>query len=523
MMSGDSQLAKTIPQSSSKVSTSSPPQSAPFSASAPSACWPFLYSVVVIVCVSALSISVAFFILHIGGYELRHRSSGHSVPLNSLPEARVLKAVGLNFLLGSLEHFSVNASNSTLADSDKTVTDTLPLLATESDSTEVKQEENSVAAPASFVKREVTFMNNLRHDSVQMFWVSHDKTEVLMFTFKPQEMKEWNTYDDHVFVFRHLNNSFIRSIVISGSISLHHVVPDDSALFHEEYETKNGRKWLNVYPRGPVVHHMHSPGEIGSRFTIRTTSPFMHALPPAGLPSDPSARAAVGLQPDGTPAGELELTVETLAKDPRIFLVENFLSDFEAEHIVELAKNSGGLKRSSVSMEGTIDSARTSRSVFLDYDKNPFMANIFRRGFQLMGVQGGPSNYTVIGEHLQVIHYALQQEYSPHHDWFGPKLEIYRNSAVVQKGYNRLATLFLYLNDVESGGETVFPQKDGVSIPDACTHPQGFKVKPKRGRAIIFYSMLPDGNLDDNSLHGGCPVVAGEKWAANWWFWDPLR
>jgi len=35
--------------------------------------------------------------------------------------------------------------------------------------------------------------------------------------------------------------------------------------------------------------------------------------------------------------------------------------------------------------------------------------------------------------------------------------------------------------------------------------------------------MLEDGNLDDLSLHGGCPVKAGIKWAANWWFWDPRR
>lgn len=27
--------------------------------------------------------------------------------------------------------------------------------------------------------------------------------------------------------------------------------------------------------------------------------------------------------------------------------------------------------------------------------------------------------------------------------------------------------------------------------------------------------MLPDGNLDELSLHSGCPVVSGEKYAAN--------
>ena len=56
---------------------------------------------------------------------------------------------------------------------------------------------------------------------------------------------------------------------------------------------------------------------------------------------------------------------------------------------------------------------------------------------------------------------------------------------------------------------------------EACE--KGFRVKPKKGTAILFYSMLSDGNLDEKSLHSGCPVKEGEKWAANWWFYDPFR
>jgi len=267
-----------------------------------------------------------------------------------------------------------------------------------------------------------------------------------------------------------------------------------------------------------VVHNIHTPGVIGSTFSVRTTSPFMNELPP------PLSAAAPGqLQPDGTLAGEQEITVQTLAADPRIFLVERFLSDFECDHLIALTIKSGQLKRSGVTTEGTVHEARTSSSTFLDYDRTPFMANLYRRGFQLMGVAGGPENYTTLGENFQVLHYALTQEYAPHHDYFDPNLEIYKSNANVQRGRNRMATLFLYLNDVEAGGETVFPRKDNRYIPDACDNSEGFKVKPKRGRAVIFYSMFPDGNLDENSLHGGCPVRAGEKWAANWWFWDPTR
>ena len=34
-------------------------------------------------------------------------------------------------------------------------------------------------------------------------------------------------------------------------------------------------------------------------------------------------------------------------------------------------------------------------------------------------------------------------------------------------------------------------------------------VLPRKGSAILFYSQLPNGVLDDQSLHGGCPVLQG--------------
>ena len=36
-------------------------------------------------------------------------------------------------------------------------------------------------------------------------------------------------------------------------------------------------------------------------------------------------------------------------------------------------------------------------------------------------------------------------------------------------------------------------------------------------------SQLPDGRTDPRSEHGGCPVLAGTKWAANVWVWNGPR
>ena len=50
-----------------------------------------------------------------------------------------------------------------------------------------------------------------------------------------------------------------------------------------------------------------------------------------------------------------------------------------------------------------------------------------------------------------------------------------------------------------------------------------FSVRPTAGRAVLFYSQLPNGEPDPMALHGGCPVLEGDKWAANLWVWNTPR
>ena len=75
-----------------------------------------------------------------------------------------------------------------------------------------------------------------------------------------------------------------------------------------------------------------------------------------------------------------------------------------------------------------------------------------------------------------------------------------------------------YMNEVEDGGETFFPRSGGLSGPldflcEGDAGMQGMKVTPSKGKAVLFYSLRPDGAIDPFSLHGSCPVEAGgEKW-----------
>lgn len=44
------------------------------------------------------------------------------------------------------------------------------------------------------------------------------------------------------------------------------------------------------------------------------------------------------------------------------------------------------------------------------------------------------------------------------------------------------------------------------------TLPAPLAAKAKKGDALLFFSLKPDGKLDAASLHTGCPVVKGVKW-----------
>ncbi|KAJ0092983.1 hypothetical protein Patl1_25524 [Pistacia atlantica] len=46
---------------------------------------------------------------------------------------------------------------------------------------------------------------------------------------------------------------------------------------------------------------------------------------------------------------------------------------------------------------------------------------------------------------------------------------------------------------------------------------RGIAVKPRKGDALLFFSLYPTAVPDTNSLHGGCPVIEGEKWSATKW------
>jgi prolyl 4-hydroxylase len=59
-------------------------------------------------------------------------------------------------------------------------------------------------------------------------------------------------------------------------------------------------------------------------------------------------------------------------------------------------------------------------------------------------------------------------------------------------------------------------QHAGDAAYSQCAQ-EGVAVRPRKGDALFFYSLTPNGEVDPKSLHAGCPVVRGDKWSATKW------
>ncbi|KAI4316989.1 hypothetical protein L6164_024906 [Bauhinia variegata] len=203
---------------------------------------------------------------------------------------------------------------------------------------------------------------------------------------------------------------------------------------------------------------------------------------------------------------------QVLSWEPRAFIYHNFLSKEECEYLISLAKPY--MVKSTVVDSKTGQSkdsrVRTSSGMFLRRGRDKIIRDIEKRiaDFTFIPVENG--------EGLQILHYEVGQKYEPHYDYFLDEFN-------TKNGGQRIATLLMYLSDVEEGGETVFPAAkiSFSSVPwwnelSECGR-KGLSVKPKMGDALLFWSVRPDSTLDPSSLHGGCPVIRGNKWSSTKW------
>jgi prolyl 4-hydroxylase len=221
-------------------------------------------------------------------------------------------------------------------------------------------------------------------------------------------------------------------------------------------------------------------------------------LPLAMAPPAPGRLHCVAADPARCEVRLPDRTVRVVARlnPPTVVLLADVLSDEECEALIAAARPR--LARSLTVQTATggeeRNPDRTSDGMFFNRGESPLVQRIEARIAALL-------NWPVEnGEGMQVLHYRPGAEYKPHYDYFDPAEP--GTPTLLRRGGQRVGTLIMYLNNPISGGGTIFP--------DA-----GLEVLPQRGHAVFFSYDRP--SPATRTLHGGAPVVEGDKWIATKW------
>lgn len=304
--------------------------------------------------------------------------------------------------------------------------------------------------------------------------------------------------------------------------------------FNQQYLNFTGRSYLANYLRKPPIHHMWRADYFEQEHWVTTRETHFVKLPPDELLSKITMSGSSRVLKDHEPRllqeyrdtenTVMNMTLKVLSCAPRLFKIENFLSQVEIDHILKIA-HASDLKLSRIGDVGvgskSVQDVRTSFNSWVVRETSPIIDAIYRRAADLMRIDESllrhrsPEEHpelksrSSLAEKLQLVHYDVAQQYTAHHDFSYSPIQDQNQGA-------RFATLLLYLNKPELGGETSFPR-----WVNAETFRE-VRVKPVIGDAALFYSTLPDGNHDDFSQHAALPLLKGEKWLINMWVWNPV-
>jgi len=247
---------------------------------------------------------------------------------------------------------------------------------------------------------------------------------------------------------------------------------------------------------------------------------FCHLIDPKNrCKRHPDAQPAIG--PGGVDAMFNRIINEfqhykpqVISRDPWLVVLDDVFTEEECKGLIKYggrtfqrSKDAGKMTGDEAQFEGIVSDARTSYTNWCVGNcwKKPVVQSIARKA----------ENITMIprqnSEFFQVLRYNVGQYYVRHHDYIFGHLDLPIGP--------RLYTFYIYLNDVEEGGETKFHDING-----------GVVVKPKRGRVAIWPSVTNDdpSKKEMRTDHEAMKVKKGVKYGANLWlhqynFHDPYK
>jgi len=191
-----------------------------------------------------------------------------------------------------------------------------------------------------------------------------------------------------------------------------------------------------------------------------------------------------------------------LSERPMLSLFEGFASPAECRWVIDrmAARLAPAMIWDPETGLGKVDPQRSGSAVELRLSEMDVVIALLRARI---------TSATRLPEHIfevpQVMHYAVGQEFVPHHDFLDPRQP--GPAADIARRGQRMGTFLINLNDDFEGGETAFPEA-------------GIAHRGKTGDALFFANVTPDGRPDPLTLHAGQPPTKGEKWIFSQWIRD---
>lgn len=241
-------------------------------------------------------------------------------------------------------------------------------------------------------------------------------------------------------------------------------------------------------------------------------------------------------------------TVELLSIDPLVMYINGFLKNEEVDYLLDLTYGSLFSTRA-IHHQKTLTCFYRHRkddfgpSVVYNKDLQSVLDRRYRTSQSAM-----VSRRDVVGECLaqrmksllgnfqreetepiQVVKYEGGERFRVHMDWFDKPMNKTYNPDRPYRNYNRLGSIFAYLDDNCTGGETYFPELIGVSAAadgdkfSRAEDGRGLLIKPRRGNAVFWNNLLANGSGNPMVAHASLPIKSGRKVGINlfsYYFFD---
>ena len=209
--------------------------------------------------------------------------------------------------------------------------------------------------------------------------------------------------------------------------------------------------------------------------------------------ADPAILAAIGTEV--RERVQAHPKIEAIGGDKAdLFLLPKLLSRRQCRKLIAIIDSR--IQPSVLFSETVAPKGRTSSTHFFSQDL-PETRALAAKISEITGI--GPHH----AEPLQGQRYRVGEEYRHHRDHFRidkPHWQIER-----RRGGQRTWAAMVYLNAVEEGGETDFPELD-------------LKIVPEPGLLVLWDNMDRQGMPNPATRHAALPVLAGRKHVVTQWY-----